>query len=369
MEGEHLLDYEGYYMVYVNHVDNLTLRGEKGHFNTRVIIRCTINTRRLVFIDGSIINIYGVTFAGCGYEGPSVDGNPNQYAITITNIMNIHIDSCIFHDNQGGGLKVSGNCNSVIIVANCIFTNNTINNTNGGGLYIGSDTDTHKDITITNSTFTNNIVIGRKFIGTGGGGVYIFLGSHAHNNIIIVNSAFTNNTVVHVSGSGGGLLLDFDHSGPLPLACLDITNSTFANNTAPREGGGVIITIKTNLIISSSIFTNNGGGYGLLAGSDNIIITNSVFNNNGNGLMVGESIHSITITNSTFTNNGDVGLYVISAQISTMTIASSVFSTNNGDGGGLSIYVPVILRWSLEIVNSQIMDWECRYFMVITGSL
>ena len=64
--------------------------------------------------------------------------------------------------------------------------------------YSVTDT-THNNITITNSTFTNNKV----------GGIwrwtaYITSGTDTHNNISITNSTFTNNTV---GGYGGGLVI------------------------------------------------------------------------------------------------------------------------------------------------------------------
>ena len=37
MEGEHLLDSKGLVQVVISNVDNLTLRGERGHSSTDVI--------------------------------------------------------------------------------------------------------------------------------------------------------------------------------------------------------------------------------------------------------------------------------------------------------------------------------------------
>ena len=49
MEGEHLLDSKGSVQVVINNVDNLTLRGERGHSNTGIINGCSTNTHGLVF--------------------------------------------------------------------------------------------------------------------------------------------------------------------------------------------------------------------------------------------------------------------------------------------------------------------------------
>ena len=61
MEGEHLLDSKGLVQVAIYNVDNLTLRGESGHSNTHIIIRCSSNTRGLVFNNGNVINIHNIT--------------------------------------------------------------------------------------------------------------------------------------------------------------------------------------------------------------------------------------------------------------------------------------------------------------------
>ena len=68
MEGEHLLDSKGSVEVVINNVDNLTLRGESGHSSTDIIIRCSSNTHGLVFNNGSIISICGITITGCGQQ-------------------------------------------------------------------------------------------------------------------------------------------------------------------------------------------------------------------------------------------------------------------------------------------------------------
>ena len=85
MEGEHLLDSKGLVQVVINNVDNLTLRGEMGHSNTDIIIRCGSNTHGLEFNNGSIIKTYGITITGCG----QLDIMP----LSIINITSLYIQN------------------------------------------------------------------------------------------------------------------------------------------------------------------------------------------------------------------------------------------------------------------------------------
>ena len=160
MEGEHLLDSKGLVQVVINDVDDLTLRGESGHSNTGIIIRCGSNTRGLEFNNGSIINIYGITITGCGQQ--------DIIPLTFANIASLYIHHVRLY-------------NSYYTIA--------------GALYIYSVSDTTHHITITNSEFTNNRVVWF--------GLYIYTGTDTHNIITITNSGFISNTV----GDGGGLII------------------------------------------------------------------------------------------------------------------------------------------------------------------
>ena len=348
MEGEHILDSKGLVRVVINNTDNLTLRGESGHSNTDVIIRCGSNTRGLVFNNGSIINIYDITITGCGQQ--------DTIPLSFTNIASLYIHHITLYNNiyngsnyiEGGALYIHCVRDTYITITNSAFTNNTVGY-DGGGLYIFTDNGTHNDITITNSTFTNNTV-------GDGGGLYIYTYNGAHNDITITNSTFTNNTV----GDGGGLYI---HTYNGVHNDITITNSTFTNNTVGYDGGGLYIFTDNgahnNITITNSTFTNNtvGDGGGLYIDTDtgahnDITITNSTFTNNtvgrnGGGLYIDTyngAHNDITITNSTFTNNtvgygGGLFIYTENGAHNNITITNSTFTNNTvGDGGGLYIY-------------------------------
>ena len=258
MEGEHLLDSKGLVQVVINNVDNLTLRGESGHSNTDIIIRCGSNTHGLEFNNGSIINIYGITITGCGQQ--------DIIPLTFTNITSLYIhhirlyNSIIYSssfDTIAGALYIystSVSDTTHITITNSEFTNNVVA---WFGLYIYTGTDTHNIITITNSVFISNI---NTVLVRNGGGLFIHTGTGTHNNITITNSAF-NNTIVG-GNIGGGLHI---YTGTGTHNIITITNSAFTNTIVGGSGGGLLIYIGTNMhnniiTIANSVVTGNTVG-------------------------------------------------------------------------------------------------------------
>ena len=376
MEGEHLLDSKGLVQVVINNVDNLTLRGESGHSNTDIIIRCGSNTHGLEFNNGagSIINIYDIAITGCGQQ--------DIMPLTFANIASLYIHHIRLYNNIilynssfdtiAGALYIySVSDTTHITITNSEFTNNTvawfglyiytgtdthniitINNSgfisntvgDGGGLVIHTGTGTHNIITITNSAFNNTIV------GGDGGGLLIYIGTNTHNSITIANSVVTGNTV----GKGGGLVI-YTYSSTNTHNNITIINSAFTNNrVAIGGGGGMCIylyyhagTHHNIIVIINSVFTNNrvgvGGGMYISGGTDNITITNSVFTNNtvrvGGGLFIFSDLYNIIISTSYFINNTFYelggGLMVagsVRCIYNNITIINSTLTNNHGSG-------------------------------------
>ena len=333
MEGEHLLDGKGLVQVVINSVDNLTLRGERGHSDTDAIIKCSSNTRGIVFNNSNIITIYGITITGCGQQEVS--------SLLFMNIASLYIHHITLYNNtyntsdMGGTLYIYCDTDTHITITNSVFTNNTVGG-DGSGLFIYSGTDTHNNITITSNVFTNNTV------GFWGGGLYIDSGTDAHNNITITSSVFTNNTVGFL---GGGLYIDSGTDTHNNITT-GITSSVFTNNTVD-VGGGLFIYSATdthnNITITSSVFTNNtvgfwGGGLYIDSGTDthnNITITSSVFTNNTVGFWGG-------------------GLYIYSAGTDAHVIFSQVtISKNNGSGIIAFNHVTVVFTEGHSIVANN----------------
>ena len=341
MEGEHLLDSKGLVQVVINNVGNLTLRGESGHSNTGIIIRCGSNIRGLEFNNGSIINIYDIAITGCGQQ----DIMPLSFtSISLLYIHHIKIYNNILNSTSNsvaGALYMHSV--SDITITNSTFTNNKADG-NGSGLSIYPGTNAHNNITITNSAFTNTIV------GDHGGGLFIYISTNTHNNITIANSVVTGNTV----GKGGGLVILCTYTSTnTHNNIITIINSAFTNNRV-GVGGGMYIrggTDNIHVTITNSVFTNNtvrvGGGLFIFSGLNNIIISTSYFINNtfdelGGGLTVFGTVRciysNITIINSTLTNNHGSGI-IARYTIVTFTEGHSIVANNSSptDGGGISL--------------------------------
>lgn len=113
----------------------------------------------------------------------------------------------------------------------------------GADFYRIFDIGSTGDLNISELTLQNGLGTG-----TGGGAIFINLG-----DVTISDSTFTNNTS---DGDGGAI---YNQSGTL-----SVINSTFSNNSATNFGGGIMIEGGTVTVINSTISENsantNGGG-------------------------------------------------------------------------------------------------------------
>ena len=362
MEGEHLLDSKGLVQVVINNVDNLTLRGERGHSNTDTIIKCSSNTSGLIFNNGNIITIYDITITGCG----------QQYIppLLLINIASIYIHHITLNSNTyyysmydyGGALYIHCGIDTHITITDSTISNNTV--AFGGGLLISAVAGTHNNVTITNSTFINNI------IGIIGGGLYIGL-ADTYSTVAITDSKFANNAV----GTGGGL---FIYSTIYTHSSITITDSIFTNNTVGGDGGGLYLysvnytDIHNNITITDSIISNNtckGVGGGLYIVSPytntniNVHITNSMItNNNRNGLLLQCLTCKLMLSQVIVSNNNGSGIEAVHVTV-IFTEGHSIVANNSSptDGGGIYLVTDAYLTTSNGGHVSFINNTAYRY--------
>ncbi len=214
------------------------------------------------------------------------------------------------HSLDGGGSAqimyinttgLANDTNADITIQNLIFKNGKADSSNGGGLYI----NTNSKITIKGCTFNGNTA------GNYGGGAYVYSGS----KLTLTNNTFSGNTAGNYDGGGAFIGTS---SGTATLE-----NNTFSGNTANRHGGGAYV------------FTNDG----------TITLTNNTFNgntatyNNGGGAYVWTDSGIPTLTNNTFRENyaawgGGVYVYAYSAFSDAATLTNNTFSKNSAGWGG-----------------------------------
>jgi hypothetical protein len=196
------------------------------------------------------------------------------------------------------GSGVTGNGGGLVKIISCQFENNSITNLTtaergGGAIYAYR----LRNLVISESSFTNNRA--------NDGGAIGGLGSQ----VTLINSTFTNNeaagTEAFLSGVGGAVYLDGIDLWDLnnnQNHVFSVCGSTFTGNRGKHEGGALYMAIsdskrnqfvvdKSSFIDNQLISPNNGNGGAIFhveddyAGNsndptENFIITNSTFSNN-----------------------------------------------------------------------------------------
>ncbi|WP_461115797.1 beta strand repeat-containing protein, partial [Spirosoma jeollabukense] len=166
---------------------------------------------------------------------------------------------------DGGAIN---NQAGIVTVSNCTFRDNEAR-------YCGGAIQNLNELTVTNSVFINNTMVGPGSIGGAIG--------HKGSLLQVTNSTFSNNSV----GSSGGAICVYNGSAT-------ITNCLFTDNQANTAGGGIIFRADAAAIVTNCTFSgNNAGGQ-------------------GNAISDVENIQLVKITNTTITgntgNNGALGV-------------------------------------------------------------
>ena len=206
---------------------------------------------------------------------------------------------------NGGALYAEGN----VTIVDSTFTDN-IASADGGVLYAWNVSRT---VSISNSVFDGN------FAGLSGGAILA-------TTVAVTNSTFTNNDA---SGSGGAIL----------ATTATVTNSTFTNNQASNCAGAIYVDV-TATVTNSTFSGNSSDCGGAIYSYDTATVTNSTFTNND--AVVGGAIYvdvTATVRNSTFRDN-DASFFggAIAASTGTVTVSNSSFTGNTAAYWGGALY-------------------------------
>jgi uncharacterized repeat protein (TIGR01451 family) len=196
-----------------------------------------------------------------------------------------------FDFDTGGTTAGTGNAN--LVVTNCIITNNTTTDGDGGGVAVFNTNSGTGFAHFVNSTIQNNSPT-RATSGAAGGGIFV----GAPGRIVLDNTKIINNTATQTSpatGNGGGI---FTFGQPDPSVSSAIHGSTISGNQAAGDGGGLnldaTITIDTGTVIANNQAGTAGGG-----------ATNG--GNGGGILFSAQTGDSLTIAKATITGNSAAG--------------------------------------------------------------
>jgi predicted outer membrane repeat protein len=160
----------------------------------------------------------------------------------------------------------------------------------------------------------DNVTITRSSGAFNGGALY------AEGNVTIVDSTFTDN----IANADGGALYAWN-----PARTVSVRNSVFSGNYADNQGGAII---GANVTVTGSTFTDNNANYGGAISASTTSVTSSTFVNNGADTYGGAIFATFsTVTSSTFTENTS---YLAGAIWSwaTATVTGSTFTRNEAVG-------------------------------------
>lgn len=247
-----------------------------------------------------------------------LDGQHQTCVMQINSGRNVNLETLTIRNgsgcSDGGGVLNEGN----LTVKNSTFTNNNADYSGAIAVFPGSS------LTVTGSTFSGNSA------NISGGAIYNWYG-----NVDITNSTFGSNS----ANSGGAIFNDTDGT-------LSITDSTLENNTADDSDGGAIYnyagtTILTRTTVKGNTAQDRGGGIKTespLNITDSTLKDNNagrggaVFNLNAPTFIAGSSVN----TNIAYYDGG--GIY---SEGGTVEVTSSSTVNGNtattGDGGGIFV--------------------------------
>lgn len=231
------------------------------------------------------------------------------------------IDSDVSYNEsffRGGG--ISNEAGDVVITRSNLTGNVSFGS--GAGIFSYAE----GDITVTDSTISNNTVTEAGYIG---GGIYSLEG-----DVTISGSTISGNLS---AGDAGGLYSLF--------GTVDISDSTFELNIAEYSGGAIFktsgsLTITDSAILSNAAVFDDGGGIVNLLDSIDIIrstVQDNIAGAGGGGLV--NSTGVVTIDSSTFALNSATGNGggILSAN-GPVTLTNSTVSVNDAgnSGGGIA---------------------------------
>ncbi len=328
---------------------DLTIDGDLDDDGAPDITIDAAGASRVIYIDATAatrtVTLDGLTIS---------NGNPNT---GVANGAGVHCQ----------GSYGAGNCN--LTLSNSRVTGNTATSTSSAGGGVSVDTGA---LTVTNSTITNNTAGrfgGGLFAGYYNGATTVTnstisgntaeygAGISAFRDITLTDSTVSDNTA---SGEGGGVLSRY--------GSIALTNSTVSGNTAAAGGGGVRADSGSVTLTNSTVSGNTSGerGGGIRADSGNITLTNSTVSGN-TAAGIGGGMRSIfgiiTLTNSTVSGNSagtNGGALYTSASVN---ITNSTITANNAASSGAGVEILSSRRNpTLSALNSIIAN------NTITGS-
>ncbi len=334
---------------------------------------------------GDAITIEGSSQAGSVIEATAGNDNRvmlvygNAAAVTLKNLTITGGDTAT-SGKSGGGIAVGGP--GALVLDHVAVTGNTVDTTNaapdfnqgGGGIY------SLASLILNGSTVSDNTVNVPTSEGDGGGGgILMAQTTDNSDNLTITDSTVSDNTATVAAGGGatdanggGGIYAD---GGNLTISASRIEDNTAAvssattNTSTPTDGGGGIFQFGNLLVLSNSTVDGNvahgpgidrGGGGGVLDSGNGSQYLNSTVTGNstdepstgdmsdgGGGILLNNVKDGVTIANMTITGNsasaatggGINNELSTTADVTDSIIAGNTAADTNGNcAGGVVSY-------------------------------
>ena len=317
-----------------------------------------------VAIRDSIIRDNVATEDGGGIDFSANDGVDKSLVIIDSTISGNSAGDPSTDLGVGGGLYARG-ANATVVLQNVDVVSNSAGDS-GGGVYTSS-----VDVTVFDSTFTDNVALGSD---SGGGGLYI-LGPG--EDFSVFDSSFTSNTAV--AGAGGFEAVD--NTGTIESSTFSLNRVTGAGTDFDQGGGAIAIISQSNQNVPSVTLTDltvteneapSAGGIAVVEAIVSIRNSNisanqatgaSIGSAGGIGAIATSTLGGLTIEDSTIDNNtavlqaGGVGAIDMNIDLSNTLINGNV--AQNGRAGGVGLgsqgigIQPLLLASRVTISNNQ----------------
>lgn len=328
------------------------------------------NLSPIAIFDPSVtVDITNCIFNGNGIE--SFEDQPN-YGGVIYNMGTLNVTNSTFSNNVStaythGDMRgaVIYNTGGTVVITNSTFSNNQALVVDTGGASGGAiQSENGGSVTITGSTFSGNI-------GGGGGAI------KSLSDLSITDTTFSNNNATSGNLLGSGGAIDINGGNVV------LTNNTFSGNHG-YAGGAIRNSSSVSLTITGSTFSGNTAiDGGAIANYDNMTVSNTTFFNNSVTQDVGTYTgYGGAIFNSTNTNmilnhltvvgnnaqrqGGGISLGEFGGDTAVVTIKNSIITQNTHTGavaddcaGFLGELVPTVISQGVNILSTVANTTGC----------
>ncbi len=326
------------HVIFSNNANRTINIVNQNNAGLHIVIRdCSVSNN-----DGFGISIEQTSDGTTTLRNNTVVNNGNS-AMSVVSSRQVTIADNTVNQNNGGGIWVRGEP----VIEQVTISGNTVSGNRG---HAGSDyTGIHLERNILDATISDNLVTFNTANRYGGMTV---LGTGSRT---VTNNVVTDNTS---NGNGGGITLGGGST-------FTISNNTIRNNRATQSGGGLFVDRGPGLIVDNIIAENSAGtdGGGIWRGCTDVrclgsttglldgnVVTGNTAGNRGGGMYVYGSQKDITnntITGNTVGRNAastveGAGLYVSGSVSAPIRIEGNEISGNrtvgiSQAGGGIAI--------------------------------